>query len=187
MSETDKLAAGRLEASGDAGALVVRALREGTVPAGVAIEARHVVVQRHALADAAAERRRALAIEITFQPVPHRLVQQHAGPARAQHHGHGARGRGLGVQIHQRLIDGLATIAILGVAGRRQPPLEQPLRRERAVLLRYFAETGLLSAEAGIVDIGWQASSLKSVQDLRRLAGEIRPAFQTEPRAAAAG
>ena len=48
---------------------------------------------RDALADADAERGGALAVEIAFEPVPHRLVQQHAGPSRAQHHGHRARRR----------------------------------------------------------------------------------------------
>ena len=44
-------AARRLEARRDAGALVLGALREGVVPAGMTLQARHVMMQRHALAD----------------------------------------------------------------------------------------------------------------------------------------
>ena len=36
------------------------------------------------------------------------FVQQDAGPARPEHHGHGARRRGHGVEIHQRLAHGFA-------------------------------------------------------------------------------
>jgi hypothetical protein len=42
----------------------------------------------NALADAAAEGRRALAIEVAFQAVADRLVQQDAGPARPEHDAH---------------------------------------------------------------------------------------------------
>jgi hypothetical protein len=43
---------------------------------------------RDALADQAGEGARLLAVEVAFQPVADRLVQQDAGPARAEHHGH---------------------------------------------------------------------------------------------------
>ena len=42
---------------------------------------------------------------------------------------------------------------------------------ERAKLLRYFNEAGLCADDVGIVDIGWQASSLKSLHDLLRSGG----------------
>jgi hypothetical protein len=56
-----------------------------------------------ALAQQAGEGRRLLAIEIAFQPVADRLMQQNAGPARAQHHRHLAGRRGDGFEIDQRL------------------------------------------------------------------------------------
>ncbi len=63
-----------------------------------------------ALADAARERRRALAVEVPFQAVPDRLVQQHAGPARAEHDGHRAGGRRHGLEVHERLAHCLARV-----------------------------------------------------------------------------
>ena len=55
-----RVAAARwLEAGGDAGALVLRALREGSVAAGVAGHARDVMVQGHAFAEAEAAHARA--------------------------------------------------------------------------------------------------------------------------------
>ena len=49
----------------------------------------------HALPDTTGERGSALAIEIAFQAVTDRLVQQHAGPAGAQHDRHVAGRRRL--------------------------------------------------------------------------------------------
>jgi hypothetical protein len=51
--------------------------------------------------------------------------------------------------------------------------LEQAAR-ERKILMRYFTEAGLLEDNVGIVDIGWQASSSKSLQSLKALAGQPR-------------
>lgn len=51
--------AGRVEAGGDTGAFVLRALREGAMSAGVAIHARDVMVQGHAIAEAEAAHSRA--------------------------------------------------------------------------------------------------------------------------------
>ena len=62
----------------------------------------------HALADAARERRGALAVEVALEPVADGLVQQDAGPAGAEHHGHGAGRRRHRLEIHQRLAHGLA-------------------------------------------------------------------------------
>ncbi len=50
-------------------------------------------LRRDALADAAGERARALAVEVAFEAVADRLVQQDAGPAGAEHDGHRAGGR----------------------------------------------------------------------------------------------
>ena len=61
-------------------------------------------VRRDALADAAAEGGTALAVEVALQAVTDGLVQQDARPARAQHHGHGARRRRPRIQIDQRLM-----------------------------------------------------------------------------------
>jgi glycosyltransferase involved in cell wall biosynthesis len=46
--------------------------------------------------------------------------------------------------------------------------------RERIKLLAYFEEVGLMRDGNGIVDIGWQASSLKSLHKVLALAGEPR-------------
>ena len=67
---------------------------------------------RDALADAAGERARPLAVEIAFEAVADRLVQQDAGPAVPQHHGHRAGRRGARVQIEQRLADRLRRIGL---------------------------------------------------------------------------
>ena len=48
----------------------------------------------NALADPAREGRRALAVEVAFEPVADRFVQQHAGPAGAHHDRHLASRRG---------------------------------------------------------------------------------------------
>ncbi|MGC9195454.1 MAG: glycosyltransferase [Syntrophobacteraceae bacterium] len=42
---------------------------------------------------------------------------------------------------------------------------------ERARLLSYLSETGIASTKSAIVDIGWQASSIKSFRDLLNLNG----------------
>ena len=67
----------------------------------------------HLLADAAAEGRDALAVEIGFEAVPHGFMQQDARPARPQHHGHLAGRRFDGVQHG----DGFAR----GLGGRSAP------------------------------------------------------------------
>jgi hypothetical protein len=57
---------------------VERAAARASVPSSTTVTASG----RDALADAAAERRRALAVEVAFEPVADRLVQQDARPAR---------------------------------------------------------------------------------------------------------
>ena len=49
------------------------------------------VITRDALADAPGEGRGALAVEVAFEAMADRLVQEDAGPAGAEHHGHLAR------------------------------------------------------------------------------------------------
>ena len=75
---------------------------------------------RHALADAATEGAGALAVEIAFQAVADGLVQQDAGPARAEHHSHLARWRWPGHQVGQgrlhRFIDIAADAGIVKVS-----------------------------------------------------------------------
>src|SRR5690606_25926644 len=59
------------------------------------------------LADAAGECGGSLAIEIAFQTVTDRLVQQDAGPARSEHDRHRSRRRGARIQIHDCAAHGL--------------------------------------------------------------------------------
>ena len=59
--------------------------------------------RRDALADPAGESRGALAVEIAFKPVADRFVEQHAGPAGAEHDRHLAGRRGDRFEVDQRL------------------------------------------------------------------------------------
>jgi hypothetical protein len=75
------------------GALVVHV--EGTAPVGQGAVVHHGdAVGGHPLADAAGKGGGALAVEVALQAVADGFVQQDAGPAGAQHHGHGAGGGG---------------------------------------------------------------------------------------------
>ena len=93
----------------------------------------------------------------------HGLVQQHAGPARAEHHGHLAGGRGARVQVgerrmhrfidigfHQRVVEigqakaatapaaaGFAPAVLLGNHGHRQADQRPHIRSQRAVGTRH--------------------------------------------------
>ena len=60
----------------------------------------------NALSDPTAERRRTFAIEIAFEPVADRLVQQHTGPAGSADNGHHTRRRRTRVQLQQRHVHG---------------------------------------------------------------------------------
>src|SRR3546814_18009545 len=53
--------------------------------------------------DAAGKGRGALAVEIAFEAVTDRFVEQHAGPAGAEHHRHLAGWRRDGFEVHQCL------------------------------------------------------------------------------------
>jgi fructose-specific component phosphotransferase system IIB-like protein len=68
--------------------------------------------RRDALADAAREGARALAVEIAFEPVADGFVQQHAGPAGAEQHGDFARGGIDRAQIDERLRQRLVDRAV---------------------------------------------------------------------------
>ena len=64
------------------------------------------------LADAAGEGGGALAVEIALEAVADGFVQQDAGPAGAEHHGHGAGGGRTGVQVGDRLVHRLPGVAL---------------------------------------------------------------------------
>ena len=83
-------------------ALVIDIERTAPVRQRAVIQHRHPL-GRHPLTNAPGKHRRLLAVEIALQPVAHRLVQQHPGPARPQHHAQHATRRRPRLQIHQRL------------------------------------------------------------------------------------
>ncbi len=58
-----------------------------------------------------------LAVEIAFEPVADGFVQHDAGPARAEHDVHLAGGRRDGLEIDQRLADGIVDRALPGIGG----------------------------------------------------------------------
>ncbi|MNZ22966.1 hypothetical protein D3C78_400680 [compost metagenome] len=58
-------------------------------------------------AHVAAVGRAALAVEVAFQAMAHRLVQQHPGPARTEHHRQGTGRRRNGFEVDQCLTQGL--------------------------------------------------------------------------------
>src|SRR5690606_21981270 len=62
------------------------------------------------LAHPAAVGRAALAVEVTFQAMAHRLMQQHTGPTRTHHHRHAARRRRNGVEVYRGLAYRLAGV-----------------------------------------------------------------------------
>jgi hypothetical protein len=74
-------------------ALVVDVERAAPVGQGAIVEHRHAL-GGHTLPDATGERGRAFAVEIALQTMAHGLMQQHAGPARTEHHAHLAGRRG---------------------------------------------------------------------------------------------
>jgi hypothetical protein len=71
-------------------AFVVDGQRTATVGKGAVVDDGDAL-RGHPAADAAGEGRTALAVEIAFQAVTDRLVQQDAGPARAEDDRHRAR------------------------------------------------------------------------------------------------
>ena len=99
-------------------AFVVDVERAATARQGAVVDDGHAR-RRHALAHAAGVGRRALAVEIAFQAVADRFVQQHARPAVTQHHRHRARRRVDRFQIHQRLAQGFLAAALRAVAAQQ--------------------------------------------------------------------
>jgi len=91
-------------------AFVVHAQRAAAAGQGAVVDDGAQLGGDH-LAQAAAVVGAALAVEVALQAMAHGFVQQHAGPARTQHHGQGTRRRRNGFQVHQRLAQGLAGVA----------------------------------------------------------------------------
>jgi hypothetical protein len=92
-------------------ALVVHVERAAAVLQGAVVDHGHAL-GGDALADHAGVGRGTLAVEVAFQAVADRFVQQHAGPARSEHDGHRAgRGR-TRFQVHQRRLHGFAGILV---------------------------------------------------------------------------
>ena len=89
------------------GAFVVDVQGTATILQGTVVHHR-AQGRGHLLADAAGEGGTALAVEIALETVTHRLVQQDAGPARAEHHRHGTGRCRYRFEIDQRLPDRLA-------------------------------------------------------------------------------
>ena len=81
--------------------------------------------RRHLGADPPGECRGLLAVEVAFQSVPDRFVQQDAGPSRTEHDRHGPGGGGDGVEVHQRLPRRFAREP-LGAAVAQQSEREPP-------------------------------------------------------------
>ncbi len=81
-------------------ALVVHVQRAATVGQGAVVDDGDAG-GRDPFAHASGEGGGALAVEVALQAVAHRLVQQHARPAGAEHHGHGAGGSVRGLQVGQ--------------------------------------------------------------------------------------
>ena len=82
-----------------------------------AVGHRPIVKHRHALgchtlADASAEGTRAFSIEVTFQTVAHRLVQEHARPTRTEDHRHLTGRRRACIQVGQRRMHGFVHIGL---------------------------------------------------------------------------
>ena len=74
-----------------------------------------LVARRDALAHEPGKGRGLLAVEIPLQPMTHRLVQQHAGPAGAEHNRRLAGGRGDGVEVDDRLTQGFVGLRLPGI------------------------------------------------------------------------
>jgi hypothetical protein len=90
-------------------ALIVHVQRAAAIGDGAVVQHRHTL-GRHPLPDATGKGARALAVEVAFQSVAHCFVQQDAGPARPEHHGHFAGWRCPGLQVAQRRLHRLVHI-----------------------------------------------------------------------------
>ena len=83
-------------------ALVIHVERAAPSRHGAVVHHR-ALVAGHAPPHHLRERRRLLAIEVRLQPVPDRLMQQHARPSRSEHHFHLARRSIDRIQLNDRL------------------------------------------------------------------------------------
>ncbi|MNC48879.1 hypothetical protein D3C75_980240 [compost metagenome] len=90
-------------------ALVVQTQRAAAARQGAVVDD-GAQARSHRLADPAAVGRTALAVEVAFQAMADRLVQQHAAPAVAEHHRHAAGRRRDGLEVEQRLAHRLAGV-----------------------------------------------------------------------------
>ena len=94
-----------------------------------------------ALADAAGESRGALAVEVAFEAVADRFVEQHARPAGAEHDGHLAGRRGDRFQVHQRL-------------GQRDVDRPVPLRRLEQPVVEIAPAEAVVAGLAAVAVLG---------------------------------
>ena len=97
--------------------------------------------RRDPLADPAGEGRGALAVEIALEAVADRLVQQHAGPAGAEHDRHLAGRRGDRFEVHQRL-------------GQRDVDRPVPGRRLEQIVVEIAAAEAVIAGLAPAVLLG---------------------------------
>ena len=91
-------------------AFIINRQRTTAVHHGAIINNRHAG-RGNALANLAGKSTAALAVEIAFKTMADGFMQQHAGPAGPEQHGHFARGRGdraqIGQRLRQRFINGM--------------------------------------------------------------------------------
>ena len=104
--------------------------REGSVPSSTMLTPGAAI--RSPIAPA--ERRGLLAVEVALQAVADRLVQQDAGPARPEDHGHLAGRRVDRVQVHQRLAQRLVDRALPGLRAQVLAELDPAAGAEAARL-----------------------------------------------------
>src|ERR1700734_296286 len=97
-------------------ALVVNRQRAAAQRHGAVIDDRYAF-RSDLLAHQSGKRRRLLAVEVAFQPMPDRFVQHHAGPARAEHDVHLAGRRRHRFEIDQRAAYRAIHSALPGVGG----------------------------------------------------------------------
>ena len=125
----------------------------------------------HLLADASAEGRDALAVEIGFQAVPHGFMQQDAGPARTQHHGHLAGRRVHRVQHHDGLARGFGGEMLGRFFVQEEAELHASAAAGMAALRRAAVRRAPAPPRSGAPSAGGQEStpSLVATSTWRRL------------------
>jgi len=123
-------------------AFVVDVQRAAAIRDGAVVEHGHAL-GRDAFTDLAAKSTGALAVEVTFEPVADGLVQQHAGPARAEHDAHFARLGGARFKVGQRRVHRVLHVAFDHVAVKISKT-EAPTATTATDLAAHFAVDGLL-------------------------------------------